>query len=78
MTQLCQHSRKRACSAYAALKAMVEEEEKSRPRTKAGDTGLIGLPKEMNVVHSEAEERYNGTIGGCRARRHLNMQRKTG
>ena len=42
---------------------MVEEEEKSRPRTEAGDTGLIGLPKEMNVAHAEIEERYDGTMG---------------
>ena len=45
-----------------ALKVMVEEEEKSRPRTEAGDTWLIGLPKETNVAHAEAEERYDGTV----------------
>ena len=31
--------------AYAALKVMVEEEEKSRPRTEAGDMGLIDIPE---------------------------------
>ena len=42
---------------------MVEEEEKSRPRTKAGDIGLIGIPEETNVAYDMAEERYIGTMG---------------
>ena len=49
--------------AYADLKVMVEEEEKSWLRTKAGDTGLIGIPEETNVAYDMAEERYIGTTG---------------
>ena len=42
--------------AYAALKVMVEEEGKPRPRTEAGDTGLIVRPEEMNVARKGPEE----------------------
>ena len=48
------------------LKVMVEEEEKSRLRTEAGDTGLIRNPEETNVAYDEAEDRYDGTTGGGR------------
>ena len=47
-----------------ALKVMVEEEEKSRPRTEAGDTGLIGIPEETSVACNKAEDWYVGTVGG--------------
>ena len=42
---------------------MVKEEERSRPRTEAGDTGLIGVPEETNVAHKGVEERYISTTG---------------
>ena len=38
---------------------MVEEEERSRSRTKAGETELIGLPEETDVAYAEAEEQYH-------------------
>ena len=40
---------------------MVEEEEKSRPRIEARDTGLTGIPKETNMAHKGIEERYHDT-----------------
>ena len=42
---------------------MVEEQEKSMPRTKPRDTGVIGIPEEMNVAYDMAKERYIGTTG---------------
>ena len=55
--------RARVEEAYTALKAMVEEEERSRPRTDSRNTELIGLPDGTNVAHAEPEERYHGTTG---------------
>ena len=43
---------------------MVEEEERFRPRTEAGDTGLIGIPEETNVAYDTTEERNIGTAEG--------------
>ena len=48
---------------YAALKVMVEEEEKSRPRKETRGAGLIGILEETNVAYEEAEEWYIGTTG---------------
>ena len=49
--------------AYAALKVMVEEEEKSWPRTEARDTRLIDILEETNVAHKGAEEWYDDNTG---------------
>ena len=42
---------------------MVKEEEKSKPRTEAGNMGLIGIPQVTNVAFDKVEERYIGTTG---------------
>ena len=47
--------------AYTALKAMVEEEERSRSPTKADEPELISLLEETDWAHAEAEELYHGT-----------------
>ena len=55
--------RARVEEAYTALKAMVEEEERSRSQTEANETELISLPEETDVAHVEAKERYHVTTG---------------
>ena len=42
---------------------MVQDEEKTGPRTDSGDTVLIGIPEETNAAYNKAEERYIGTTG---------------
>ena len=55
--------RARIEEAYAALKAMVKEEERSRPRTEVRELELIGLTEETDVAHAEVEEQCHGTTG---------------
>ena len=55
--------RARIEEAYAVLKAMVEEEKRSKLWTEDGDSELIGLSEETDVAHAEAEEQYDGTTG---------------
>ena len=42
---------------------MVEEEERSRRRTEAGNAELIGIPEKTNVAYGTTKERYIGTTG---------------